>query len=544
MRSIRCAELYEAQNKYAEAEPLLKRSLSIREKAPGQPDVAASRQRLAVAYDKMGRASDAQAVRGRTDTDILAKKSGGAGGGGAKNGDAEKAVEASKQEAERAAQAEEQRRAEATKAEGGAKGEVEPPSLWRLERRAAEEAKAAEAEEAKRAAEAARAEESRAQEQDSKKSAQAEEKKDDPALTPLPRFSARRMARPPEASDPSGGAPPADAPPPPSSNTDDMRPGAPAPMEIPPANGAASPPPPPEGAFGGAPPPSPSAEAPPPSDDAIGGAPPPLASAAPPADESEAAPAAPEPVPPPPLPDGAGRASPVPRSAAKAAPKPAAPPDGSSDRGAVRWGRSGARARSGSRARLADRAGLLGHRPRRAAQRQALGVRLRPGAQTATGRGAGHRAEDARGAERGAAVGGEDPLLRRDPLRRERRSQEALHRQRDQGTDQGGAAGAGEVAPGRLEAVQGSGDCLRARLQHVVRQRALPDGADRLRHRLRRRDFPLQLAVGRRRGELHLRPRERPGVRTLPARIPRDGGEADRRQVRSTSSPTRWATSR
>ena len=49
------AELYEAENKYAEAEPLLKRALAIREKAPGQPDVAASRERLAAAYDKLGR---------------------------------------------------------------------------------------------------------------------------------------------------------------------------------------------------------------------------------------------------------------------------------------------------------------------------------------------------------------------------------------------------------------------------------------------------------------------------------------------------------
>jgi esterase/lipase superfamily enzyme len=57
------AGLYEAQNKYAEAEPLLKRSLAIREKSPGQPDVAASRERLAVAYDKMGRAEDAKTMR-------------------------------------------------------------------------------------------------------------------------------------------------------------------------------------------------------------------------------------------------------------------------------------------------------------------------------------------------------------------------------------------------------------------------------------------------------------------------------------------------
>ena len=239
------AGLYEAQNKYAEAEPLLKRSLSIREKAPGQPGVAASRQRLAVAYDKLGRTAEASALR-----DSPAKA-----------------------ETER-------KKAEARKAE--------EKSIARLD--------------------------------DNKKSAQAEEKTDEPALRPLPRFSARRMARPPETTDPAGGGAS-------SSNTEDMRPGAPAPMEIPAADGAASPPPPPppEGAFGGAPPPSPSADAPPSSDDALGGAPPPLASAAPPADESEAAPPVPEPMPPPAA-DGAGRASPMARSAARAAPQPAAPP--------------------------------------------------------------------------------------------------------------------------------------------------------------------------------------------------------------------------
>ncbi|MBC7831694.1 MAG: tetratricopeptide repeat protein, partial [Hyphomicrobium sp.] len=144
------AELYEAENKYAEAEPLLKRALAIREKAPGQPDVAASRERLAATYDKLGRAADAEALRVTVVT-----------------------------------------------VETNGKGAVKPKKAAKPE---AERAKAmAEAEEAKRAAEAGRAEESR--EQAGKKSAQAEEKGDGPALTPLPRFSARRMAPP---ADPSG----------------------------------------------------------------------------------------------------------------------------------------------------------------------------------------------------------------------------------------------------------------------------------------------------------------------------------------------------
>ena len=194
------AELYEAQNKFAEAEPLLKRSLSIREKAPGQPDVAASRERLAVAYDKMGRASDAQAVRGRTDTDLLAKKSGG-GGAVAKNGGAP--ADAEQKAAE--ARAQEERRAEAAKAD------------------------------------AERARQESAQAQAGKKSAQAEEKKDDPAVTPLPRFSARRMARPPEAPIEIPAADGAGAPS--NSATDEMKPGAPAPAEDDAPLGNAGPPP-------------------------------------------------------------------------------------------------------------------------------------------------------------------------------------------------------------------------------------------------------------------------------------------------------------
>lgn len=57
------AGVYEAQKNIAEAEPLLKRALDIREKAPGQPGVAATRERLAAAYDTLGRSADAQALR-------------------------------------------------------------------------------------------------------------------------------------------------------------------------------------------------------------------------------------------------------------------------------------------------------------------------------------------------------------------------------------------------------------------------------------------------------------------------------------------------
>ena len=114
------AELYEAENKYAEAEPLLKRALAIREKAPGQPDVAASRERLATAYDKLGRSAEASTLRS----------------------------------------------AQAPGHEADAK---------------------------KKAAEA--------KEQDQQQESAQAQQKDAPALTPLPRFSARRMARPADPSD-------------------------------------------------------------------------------------------------------------------------------------------------------------------------------------------------------------------------------------------------------------------------------------------------------------------------------------------------------
>lgn len=294
------ASLYEAQNNYAEAEPLLKRSLAIREQAPGQPGVAASRERLAVAYDKMGRAEDAKAVRGG---DLLAQKS----GGGRADKDGEEKAAAAKAEAERqaaeqekkAAEAEatrkaaEQQRAKAEEKESAkaaapaqqeAKGKeeqgtIERPSMWRLEREATPPAGGA-------APPAAAPE--------------------DPATVQIPAA---------DGAGSSGGASTAEAPPaaangqprvpePPvgtrGSPTDEieMNPGAPAPdtVEIPAADGAA---PPPDGAFGGAPPPM--AKAAPPADDEAG--PPPVATAAPPPGAAPAQPA-PAPVPPPPLPDG------------------------------------------------------------------------------------------------------------------------------------------------------------------------------------------------------------------------------------------------
>jgi esterase/lipase superfamily enzyme/tetratricopeptide (TPR) repeat protein len=266
------ASLYEAQNNYAEAEPLLKRSLAIREQAPGQPGVAASRERLAVSYDKLGRAADAQATRGKT---IVFGKG------------------APMQEA---------------------------PAVEPAKEKAAEEAKKA-------------AEEDLARKQAEQQQAREEPAKPAKPDAPLPRYSARPIepqepaggAAPPAAApeDPatvqipaadgagsSGGASTAEAPPAaangqphvpeppvgaPSSDADEMNPGAPAPdtVEIPAADGAA---PPPEGAFGGAPPPM--AEPAPPAD-ADDAAAPPVATAQPPPP-----PPPPAAVPPPALPEG------------------------------------------------------------------------------------------------------------------------------------------------------------------------------------------------------------------------------------------------
>ena len=51
-----------AQGKYAEAEPLFKRALAIREKALGKdhPDVATSLNNLALLYDSQGKYAEAE----------------------------------------------------------------------------------------------------------------------------------------------------------------------------------------------------------------------------------------------------------------------------------------------------------------------------------------------------------------------------------------------------------------------------------------------------------------------------------------------------
>ena len=55
------AELYRAQDRYAEAEPLQKRALAIREKAlgPDHPNVAKSLENYAAVLRKTGRTTEA-----------------------------------------------------------------------------------------------------------------------------------------------------------------------------------------------------------------------------------------------------------------------------------------------------------------------------------------------------------------------------------------------------------------------------------------------------------------------------------------------------
>ena len=61
------AELYKTQGQYAQAEPLYKRSLAIREKAlgPDHPDVATSLNSLAELYRATGRVKDAEVLEKR-----------------------------------------------------------------------------------------------------------------------------------------------------------------------------------------------------------------------------------------------------------------------------------------------------------------------------------------------------------------------------------------------------------------------------------------------------------------------------------------------
>ena len=58
------AELYRIQGRYADAEPLFKRSLAINEKAlgPEHPNVATSLNNLAALYESQGRYTDAEPV--------------------------------------------------------------------------------------------------------------------------------------------------------------------------------------------------------------------------------------------------------------------------------------------------------------------------------------------------------------------------------------------------------------------------------------------------------------------------------------------------
>ena len=62
------AVLYQSQGRYAEAEPLFKRSLAIREKAlgPDHPDVGTSLNNLAVLYQSQGRYADAEPLLKRS----------------------------------------------------------------------------------------------------------------------------------------------------------------------------------------------------------------------------------------------------------------------------------------------------------------------------------------------------------------------------------------------------------------------------------------------------------------------------------------------
>ncbi len=61
------AELYRAQGKYAEAEPLYKRALAIREKAlgPEHPHVANILRNMAECYKKTGKKKEAKRLEER-----------------------------------------------------------------------------------------------------------------------------------------------------------------------------------------------------------------------------------------------------------------------------------------------------------------------------------------------------------------------------------------------------------------------------------------------------------------------------------------------
>jgi tetratricopeptide (TPR) repeat protein len=63
------AVLYQAQGQYAQAEPLCKRALAMREKALGtdHPNVAQSLENLAALYKATNRAKEAEALKKRAE---------------------------------------------------------------------------------------------------------------------------------------------------------------------------------------------------------------------------------------------------------------------------------------------------------------------------------------------------------------------------------------------------------------------------------------------------------------------------------------------
>jgi tetratricopeptide (TPR) repeat protein len=60
------AELYQAQGRYDEAEPMFKRALTIGEKTLGHPDVATSLNNLALLYQTQGRYNEAEPMLKRS----------------------------------------------------------------------------------------------------------------------------------------------------------------------------------------------------------------------------------------------------------------------------------------------------------------------------------------------------------------------------------------------------------------------------------------------------------------------------------------------
>ncbi len=176
---------------------------------------------------------------------------------------------------------------------------------------------------------------------------------------------------------------------------------------------------------------------------------------------------------------------------------------------------------------LGHRARLLRHGPEHGRKRQAPRLRIGPRAAPRARPGAGHGAQAAQGAGHRAAVGDPHPLPQRDALRGGGGPEEPFHDEGDQQAHAGRVPGAGARAARGVEDLQGPRLHLHPRLQHELRLCALPHGADRLRLEVRRRTVRLQLAVGRRARELHLRPRKLGPVRALPQAVRRAGDQAD-----------------